>query len=183
MKKIVTLVIVSCLLFPSGALFAKERQGAELVITKTDGTEIKGELIAVKKNSTLLLESSSRIGGSIDVSEAKIIKIVKGSNTGVGVFFGLLAGGATEAIIGHSIGYNEPEQDPITDLFKIRDLSGALGTIVGGVIGLLAGGLFGGAIGSSIRNYETFGIKGKSQEQIDLVLRILRTQARFPDYQ
>jgi len=180
-KKIVTLVIVSSLLLPSGALFAKERQGAELVITKTDGTIIKGELIAVKKNSTLLLESSSRIGGSIDVSEAKIIKIVKGSNTGVGVFFGLLAGGATGAIIGHSIGSNEPEQDPVGNFF--RPLTEAVGTVIGVAIGVFAGSLLGGAIGGSIQNYETFGIEGKSQEQIDLVLRILRSKARFPEYQ
>lgn len=72
MKKIMTLVISVSLLFPSGALFAKQRQGAQLVITKTDGTEIRGELIAVKQDSTLLLESSSGIGGPIEVSEIKM---------------------------------------------------------------------------------------------------------------
>jgi hypothetical protein len=181
MKKIMTLIIGASLIFPSGALFGQRQQGAQLEITKTDGTVIYGELIALKKDSTLLLESSSRIGRSIDVSEVKIIKIVKGSNTGAGVFLGLLAGEATGAIIGHSIGLNEPEQNPVGNFF--RPLSGALGTVTGGVIGLFAGGLLGGAIGSSIHNYETFKIEGKSQEQINAVLRILRTRARFPEYQ
>jgi hypothetical protein len=181
MKKIMTLVIISSLLLPSGVLFAKERQGAQLVITKTDGTVIYGELIAVKQDSSLLLESSARIGGSIDISEVRSIKIIKSSNTGAGVLLGLLAGGAAGAIIGHSIGYNEPEQNPVGNIF--RPASGALGTLTGGVIGLFAGGLLGGAIGSSIQNYETFRIEGRSHEQIDLVLRILRTRARFPEYQ
>jgi hypothetical protein len=173
MKKIMTLIIGVSLLFPSGALFAKERRGAQLVITKIDGTEIKGELIAVKQDSTLLLESSSRSGGSIAVSEVKIMKIAKVSNAGVGVLLGLVAGGTTGAIISHSIPHNEVE----------RSFIGEGGTLIYGVIGLLAGGLLGGAIGGSIHNYETFRIEGKSQEQISLVLRILRTRARFPDYQ
>jgi outer membrane lipoprotein SlyB len=171
MKKIMTLVIGVSLLFPSGALFAKEREGAQLVITKTDGTIIKGELIGVKQDSTLLLKSPSLIGGSIDVSEVKIIKIVKESNTMPGLLGGLLAGGTTGAIIGFNIGSRQGSW------FKELD------TIQGGVIGLLAGGLLGGAIGSSIHNHETLQIEGKSQEQIKAVLGILRTQARFPDYQ
>ena len=148
------------------------------MITKTDGTEIKGELIGLKQDSTLLLESSSRIGASIDISDIKVIKIVKGSNTGTGVLLGLLAGGATGAIIGYRNDNNTPLR-AVEILFRRTSFY----TIIGGGIGLLAGGLLGGVIGSSINNYETLRIEGKSQEQIKVVLEKLRTQARFPEYQ
>jgi hypothetical protein len=36
-------------------LYAKERRGAKLLITKKDGGKIEGELIAVKENSLLVL--------------------------------------------------------------------------------------------------------------------------------
>jgi hypothetical protein len=164
MKKIMTLIIGISLLFPSGVLFAKERQGAQLVITKTDMTEIKGELIGVKQDSTLILESSSRIGASIDISDIKVIKIVKGSNTWTGVLVGLAGGG----VMGQDIVKGSGDMG-------LRPL--------GGIIGGLVGGLLGGVIGSTIYKYETFQIEGKSQEQIQAFLEKLRTQARFPDYQ
>jgi hypothetical protein len=69
MKKIMTFVIIPSLLFPSGALFAKERQGVQLEITKTDGKVINGELTAVKKDSTLLLKSPSGEDIAIDISD------------------------------------------------------------------------------------------------------------------
>jgi hypothetical protein len=175
MKKIMTLIIGISLLFPSGALFAKERQGVQLVITKTDGTEIKGELIGLKQDSTLILESSSKISASLDISDIKVIKIVKGSNTGTGVFLGLLAGGATGAMIGGAISSNNNTNGIInTDEIYLA---------AGGIIGGLAGGILGGIIGSSIHNHETFQIEGKSPEEIKKVLKKLRTQARFPEYQ
>jgi len=159
-----TLIIGVSLLFPSGALFAKERRGVQLVITKTDGTEINGELIGLKQDSTLILESSSRIGASIDISDIKVIKIVKGSNTGTGVLLGLVGGG----VMGQAIGKGSGDMG-------LRPL--------GGIIGGLVGGLLGGVTGSSIYKYETFQIKGKSQEQIQAFFEKLRTQARSPEYQ
>jgi hypothetical protein len=173
MKKIMTLVIGVSLLFPSGALFAKERQGVQLVITKTDGTVKYGELIGVKQDSTLVLKSPSIPGGSINVSEVKIIKIVKGTNAGPGFFWGLIAGGAVGGIY----------SGVFSSSFGGWASRG--GTIIakGALIGGLAGGLLGLASGSSTHNYETFQIEGKSQGEIKAFLEGLRTQARFPEYQ
>jgi small nuclear ribonucleoprotein (snRNP)-like protein len=161
MKKIMTLIIGVSLLFPSGALFAKERRGAQLVIKKTNGTEIRGELIGVKQDSTLLLGSSSGTGEPIDLSGVKTIKIVKGSIWVAGVIVGLVGGGVTGQEIGR--------------------LSGPMGARpLGGIIGGLVGGFFGGVIAS--HNDEIL-IEGKSQEQIKAFLEKLRKKARFPDYQ
>jgi hypothetical protein len=174
MKKFMTLVIGVSLLFPSGALFAQEKQGAQVMITKTDGTVIYGEFIGVKQDSTLLIKSPSVPGGSIDVSDVKNIKIVKHANAGKGFVLGLLAGAPIGAIIGYSIGSSGSTWS---------GLGGRIGIPVGGLIGGLAGGLLGLTMGSSPRNYETFQIEGQSQEQIKAVLEKLRTQARFPEYQ
>ena len=147
------------------------------MITKTDGTEIKGELIGLKQNSTLLLESSSRIGGSIDVSEVKIIKTVKGAYTGTGFLSGLFVGGATGAAIGYGIGSYQSSSG------LLGNYSEVVGAEAGAIIGGLAGSFLGAVIGSSTHKYETFQIEGKSQEQIKAFLEKLRTQARFPEYQ
>jgi hypothetical protein len=142
-------------------LFAKERQGVQLVITKTDGTKIKGELIGLKQDSTLILESSSTISGSIDLSEIKIIRIVKGSIPLAGVIVGLVGGG----VVGQAIGKD----------------SGSYGSRP---IGLFVGGLVGGIVGGVITSHnDEILIGGKSQEQIKAFLEKLRKKARFPDYQ
>lgn len=157
--------------FPSGAVLGQARPtGAQLVITKTDGTEINGELIGVKQDSTLILESSSRIGASIDISDIKVIKIAKGSKTVEGFVLGFLVGGAVGAAIS-ATSYSGGGWGRGFD---------ALG---GGIVGGLAGGLLGGVTGISVHNYETFRIEGKSQEQIKAVLEKLRSKARFPEYQ
>ena len=171
MKKIMTLVIGVSLLFPSGAVFAKERQGVQLEITKTDGTKIEGELIAIKQDSTLLLPA-----GSIDVSEVKIIKIRKGSNDWPGFVLGFLAVGT----VGGGLSYFVYTDWGGKNVYK-KDAY-KTGVIVG-AIGGLVGGLLGAGIWNSSHKNEIFQIEGKPQEEIMAVLEKLRTQARFLDYQ
>ena len=61
-KKFVSLFLIFSLLVLSGSLYAKERQGAKLVITKKNGHQIEGELITVKPNSLLLLDTKGKDG-------------------------------------------------------------------------------------------------------------------------
>jgi hypothetical protein len=166
MKKIMTLIIGVSLLFPSGALFAKEKRGVQLEIMKTDAIKINGELIAVKQNGILLLETSPRIGEDIDISNIKYIKTKKNLTTPFGTIVLLLVGTAAGTSIGYHAGWQTSQ-----------------GAFIGGGIGLFVGGVFGSGIDSIIKKSETFDIEGKSQEQIKVFLENLRTQARFPDYQ
>jgi len=48
MKKFLALFLIFSLIILSVNLYAKERRGAKLLITKKDGQQIRGELIAVK---------------------------------------------------------------------------------------------------------------------------------------
>lgn len=63
--KFIALIIIFFLFASSGSLKANENRGAEFVIQKTDGHRIRGELIAVKANSLLLLESESAADVSV----------------------------------------------------------------------------------------------------------------------
>lgn len=163
MKRILTLAIVISLFLPPTSLFAKERRGANIEITKSDGTKIKGELIGVKQDSTLILESYSITGGSVDLSEVKSIKIVKQSNIGLGVRLGLIIGGGGGALLG-------------------VHFSGGYGAIVGGLYGGLSGLVIGAIIGAPGAD-ETIDIFGGSPCVMATILEKLRSKARFPDYQ
>ena len=52
-KKFISLFLIFSLMMLSTNLYAKERRGAKLIVTKKDGQQIRGELITVKPNSLL----------------------------------------------------------------------------------------------------------------------------------
>ena len=74
--KVSVLLVVSLLIF-SVDLPAKERRGAELVVQKNDAQVLKGELIAVKQNSVLLL-SPEGADVSVDIKDINMIIIKTG---------------------------------------------------------------------------------------------------------
>jgi hypothetical protein len=76
MKKFISLFLIFSLMMLSANLYAKERRGAKLIITKKDGHQIEGELITVKPNSLLLLDTEGK-DVSIDIKAIKVIKIRK----------------------------------------------------------------------------------------------------------
>lgn len=89
MKKTIALFRIFSLFTLSGNLYAKERRGVELVIEKKDGQQIKGELIAIKESSLLLMDSETGADVSVDVGNISTVKIVKKSKAlkGAGIEF------------------------------------------------------------------------------------------------
>ena len=83
--KFVSLFLVFSLVALITPVTAKERRGAELLVQKTDGQQIKGELIAVKNTSLLLVDSDSGADVSIDMKDLKWIKLGKKPSTVKGV--------------------------------------------------------------------------------------------------
>jgi hypothetical protein len=92
MKKFISIILVFSLLILSGNLYAKGRRGTNLIITKKNGSIVKGELIAVKENSLLLKESKSAMDRTVEVSDIAIIKKRTKIGAYVGGFLGALAG-------------------------------------------------------------------------------------------
>ena len=169
MGKVVSLLVVFSLLWLSGNLTAGERRGATIVVNKKDGSQEKGELIAVKQNSIVLLGSSSGTDVSIDVPDIKTIGILKKSNTGAGFGYGFLIGGAA----GVGIGLFSPLVWTATRVSYVLIFGGGLG---------LAGGLVGLMISASSGGEQTIQIEGKSEPEVQNALRALKSKARIPDF-
>jgi hypothetical protein len=170
-------VIISFSLFVfSRNLTARERRGAELIIQKQDGQQLRGELIAVKQNSLLLLESISGADVSADIGDIALIRIIKESKAAKGALFGFLAG-AGVGIISAAAHKGNQEEDVWAGFFSgiFRALAVVLSITAGTLIGL--------GIGAASGKDQTIMFEGKSPEEIRNVLGKLRTKARIPNFQ
>ncbi len=173
-KKLVSLFLVISLVLLSANLYAKERRGAKLIITKKNGYQTEGELITVKPNSLLLLSITGR-DVSIDIGNIKVIRIVKESKVLLGAGLGFLIGAGVGAIVGLVA-------DKVIDLgdyiWGPQD-SALLGGAIGGTVGALGGGLLGERAGKD----ETIQIEGMTDfHEFRKALDYLRKKARIRDY-
>lgn len=170
MKKFVSLFLVFFLLTLSGNLYAKERQGAKLQITKKNGIQIAGELITVKPNSLLLLNTEGR-DVSVDIADIKVIRVMKKSKLWTGAGLGALIGGGGTAMYKHLF-FNENGEQELKYIFT------ALLGLIGGAAGALAGGFIGASAGID----KTIQIEGRPDTEIREILEYLGKKARVPDY-
>ncbi|NIM59429.1 MAG: hypothetical protein GTO16_10870, partial [Candidatus Aminicenantes bacterium] len=149
------------------------RRGAKLIVTKLDGQQIKGELITVKPNSLLLLDTEGK-DVSIDIADIKVIRIMKKSKVLQGLSLGLMIGGGLGALYALST-----DVDPWGE---ITDASEGLQVIswapVFAAPGLLIGAIIGGIAGTD----KTIQIEGMSDSEIQETLDKLRKKARIRDY-
>ena len=98
-KIFTALFLVFPLMMLSVKLYAKERRGAKLIFTKKDGQLTEGELITVKPNSLLLLNTEGK-DVSVDIADIKVIKIVKKSKFWKGAGIGLSIAALTGVVAG-----------------------------------------------------------------------------------
>jgi hypothetical protein len=173
MKKFIALFLVFSILTLSGNLFAKKRKGADLFIQKKDGTQVKGELIAVKQNSLLLIERNSGADETVNIRKISIIRIVKKSKTLAGCITGLFLGAA----VGYAIGY--PQGDEGGFVIISKPLAGGIGAAIGGASCALIGIGIGAAVGAD----KTIQLIGKSDSEIQEILEELRKKARIRSIQ
>jgi len=150
---------------------SKERRGAILIITKKNGQQVGGELIAVKKDSLLLFIG---VDVSVDISEIKVIRIVKKSKVLQGLGFGFLIGAGSGALMGLADG-----GDPSAWIGpRTAGEAAVWGAVVFGPLGAIIGGTLGFASGID----KTTLIEGKSPRWIEFYLKKLRKKARIRDY-
>ena len=165
-KKFTALVIIISLAALSGDLYAR-KQGADLTIQRTDGQPIRGELIAVKKSSLLVMESMTLNDLTIDIRDIKSITIHRKSNFWRGAGLGFLMGSLGAMLVTAFIRAD-----------WMMDTPGGVVTYgaIGGAAGAVAGGLIGKGSGADI----TIKIEGKSDSEIEDILETLRSRARVP---
>ncbi|HDZ25597.1 hypothetical protein LCGC14_1015800 [marine sediment metagenome] len=164
-KKFIALFLAFSLMMLSVNLYAKERRGAKLLITKKDGQQIEGELITVKPNSLLLLDTEGK-DVSVGIADIKVIRVVKKSK---GARTGFLIGGGLALIVGvGEIG---------------AEVHGFIPSFIDGLIFFaLPGALIGALIGSAAGTDKTIQLEGMTDSEIQEAMDKLRKKARIRDY-
>ncbi|MBA7603667.1 hypothetical protein ES703_10782 [subsurface metagenome] len=168
-KKFISLFLVFSLMTLSINLYAKERRGAKLSVWTKGGQKVKGELIAVKEDSLLLLESESGADVSVNVKDIIEIRTVKKSSVKTGFISGLIIGviGGALWVVG-TLAVEAASDGEKTGLGNGLLVAGGA-TLVGGAIGQMAGS----------RRYV---FATMTDSEIQETLDKLRKKARIRDY-
>ncbi len=180
-KKLISLFLVFSLMMLSANLYAKERRGATIIIqrigdqvrqvkktlegTPWEITGIRGELIAVKPNSLLLLNTNGK-DVSVDIADIKVIIIVKKSKALLGAGVGFLIGGVRGTLAG--IRYEDPIDYSVVVAFGVGF----------GVVCMVIGAVLGAVLGTD----KTIHFEGMTDTEIQETLEYLRKKARIRDY-
>ena len=122
---------------PTG-LAAKQRRGATLLVTKLDGTQVAGELIAVKPDSLLLLADGAA-DLSVPLADIHTLRIVRRSRAGL--FAGVGAGAGFVGAAGVVLAI--AEEDVVRSKAGTAALVGVLAAGIGAVAGALVGSVAG----------------------------------------
>lgn len=162
--KLVALTLVVFLLVIPDSVSAKERRGANIVVTRLDGSQVGGELIAVKPDSLLLLSAGTDL--TIAMAEIKSIRIVRKSRAGRGAFLGSIGGVLTGGVLGAVSGGGI---DELT--------SGAFALVLGFSFGVI-GGLGGLSLGAIMGVDTTIAVAGEPEEVVADHWDRLRTYSR-----
>jgi len=116
---------VAALLAAPGALAAKGRHGALIILTKADGVEVRGELVSVKSDSIMLLRSGDVL--TIPRDKVHSVTLVRRSRKASGA----LTGFTTGALVG--VIWTAGAKDD-----RYQRLSGVIFGGLGLVIGMVA---------------------------------------------
>jgi hypothetical protein len=170
MRKAISLFLVFSILLLSGNLFAKERKGADLIVQRKDGTQVRGELIAVKENSLLLMERDSGADLTIDIGDISAITILKKSKYLSGAGLGFLIGAGAGAIHGATAANINDSRFGWTVLFAA--VLGCAGALLGFIVAFAASG-----------KTKVIQIEGKSDSEIKEILEKLCKKARIRNAQ
>jgi hypothetical protein len=181
MRKIIALFLVFSVLSLSVNLMAKEKRGADILIQKKDGQQVRGELIAVKKDSLLLKETASGVDVSVDVNDMRTITILKKSKTLKNGAIGLLIGGVVGVAAGYFYDYSRTYT--MSSWLSTLERKGYEYLIIPGFIGAAIGALVGVATGASAGKDNTIQVEGKSDSEIKEIMEELRKKARIPNFQ
>ena len=169
MKKLISLFLVFSILALSANLYAKERRGAKLIVTKKDGQQIEGELITVKPNSLLLLDTEGK-DVSVDIADIKVITIVKKSKVWQGVGIGFSIGASGGALLGATTDVGFDDDGRFSWILFWGVIFGVPCALIGGILGDLAS------------TDKTIHFEGMTDLEIQETLDKLRKKARIRDY-
>ena len=166
------LVFILFITILPGNSFAKDKKhGSEVIVRKKDGATIKAELLTVKNNEIILMDSFDMSGITLKADEIQKITVTKKSSVFKGIGLGLVIGGGSGALIGFASGDDDSGWFRWTAGQKA--LMGGIGL---GAVGLLTGGILGAIKGID----ESVVLEGRTPEEMKLILKKLNARSRFP---
>jgi hypothetical protein len=156
--------LVALLLIPAAA--ARTKPGIPIQIVGTDGSEMAGELIAVRPATMIVAVAESGYYEFIPMADIRIVRIPKVSHA-AGAFGGFMQGGFYGAIMGDLF---SPKGTPRSER-RLRALIG------GSALGAL-GAVLGGLKGKPTNKLEVIQIKDQPPAELAAILERLRKMAR-----
>jgi hypothetical protein len=123
--KFIAVVLMAGLLGLPAGLSAKQRRGADLVVTKLDGAQVSGELIAVRPDSLLLSSEGKDL--SVAFADVRSVRIVRRSRGALFAGIGGAAGAAAGATVGAYVFSSSDEPSSLRNGL----IFGALGALAG----------------------------------------------------
>ena len=158
--KVLGFVLVLGLLALPAGLSAKERRGVPVVVTRLDGGQVSGELIAVKPDSLLLLTAEGR-DETVALAGIKTVRLVRKVPFVASAVAGFVAGAA--------VGYSYIKNEADVDSGNIALTSAAFGA---------AGALAGLAVGVGIGTDAVLRIAGEPAKVVEERLDRLKGRSR-----
>jgi hypothetical protein len=113
-------------------LAARERRGSTIEVTMTDGTLVKGELLAVKSDALLVFDHTAGQGRSLDLRQVTRVMVFKKPRALQGLAIGLGVGLLTTLILNAKY---DSEYAGLLYLI-IPPPAALLGGVIGGIIGM-----------------------------------------------
>ncbi len=139
-------------------------RGAAILVTLKNGNQVRGELIAVKPDSVLLLDLFSK-DVSVAVVDIATVRIVRRSKAWQGLLYGFVPGAVGGAVWGATVADEE---------------WAALAAFFGGIVIGAAAGLVGLAAGMAAGLDTELVLAGLSRAELGTTLAKLNRQAREP---
>ncbi len=172
MSKKFLILVLACILVLPVLLVSKEKKGVDLLVTRLDGSTVRGELIAVKANEvSLLLLSESGVDVTIATLDIQLIRIVKRSKSWQGAGLGFVVSSVSLSALAWA-----------TDDEFFTDPEGGGPLVLAlffGIPGLVVGAVVGAILGTD----KKIQIAGRPEEGIREELKLLRLDARVRDIQ
>lgn len=169
-KQIIILIVIFFSLF--GNLSAKDRKkGADIIVQTKEGKSIKGELLTVKSDVIILMDSLNQTGITQKINEITKITIVKKGSFFKGMGLGLVIGGGSGALLGLASGDDKPGWFSMTAGQKA-----AVGGLGLGIISALTGGIIEAIKGID----ETVVLEGRTPGEMSRILKKLNSKSRSP---
>jgi len=164
------------------AAVASAEAGTLMIFSTKKGGKIEAEVLAVQHRKLILKDSATSSGISLDIDELDAIMVTKKSYLSLGCGIGAVVGAATGAMIADEKGERGDSSDQsaagnAAHMLRRESVYAALGGILGGLAGTALGGVAGQLWGSK----KMIAVKGSSAEEIDRILKWLRSQARYKE--